>query len=495
MPFIEVYDPAEHSFYRGELHGVTGKYASVIFEGADEPTKVETNFIRPEPAPAPEGFTPQLHSSVEVRFQMEGQAPSHWEGTVYKIIDGKALVKFPNPNYNDVYEFNVLRPATGLVVGESVFELLPVPVDCHDDFMEHNQPAVQYVLTTSRLVSLCFVPAKRSLALYGLPAAVTEAKSLLSIVFARSKLLNQAMKKSAGVRGRGSHQPMETFTIPTSMVGFALGKGGKNVNEVKRSLGLQDVTFDPVPDDESKTRVSIFADSKEKGELAKRQLHYVEQVVEIQDRNHIRSIIGQQGSAIRDLKEQTQVPNIIVKDKENPAQIVIQGLKDGVDKCAKMIAIICLYDPEEFPQGGGAARSGSQRFQNFQDRQQRAHMQPRDHLSSDDFPALSSAQPGGKQKQKASGASAAASASSARPVAAAPVLPSKSSQAHVAAAPAPADAASAPAEEAAPTPRSARGGRGGRVHRGGNSRAEDESADVLVPPQSRGGQLRRRGEK
>lgn len=494
MPFIEVYDPAEHSFYRGELHGVTGKYASVIFEGAPEPTKVETNFIRPEPAPAPEGFTPQLHSSVEVRFQMAGQAPSYWEGTVHKIIDGKALVKFPNPEYNDVYEFNVLRPATGLVVGECVFELLPVPSDCHDDFMEHNQPAVQYVLTTSHLVSLCFVPAKRSLALYGLPAAVSEAKSLLSIVFARSKQLNQAMKKSAGARGRGSHQPVETFTIPTSMVGFALGKGGKNVIEVKRSVGLQDVTFDPVPDDESKTLVSIFADSKEKGELAKRQLHYVEQIVEIQDRNHIRSIIGEHGSAIRSMKEQTQVPNITVKDKENPPQIVIQGLKDGVDKCAKMIAIICLYDAEE-PQSGGAARSGSQRFQNFQDRQQRAHMQPRDHLSSDDFPALPSAQPGGKQKQKASGASAAASASPARPGAVAPVLPSKSSKAHAAAAPAPAAVASAPAEEAAPTPRSARGGRAGRVHRGGRSRAEDELADAPVSPESRGAPLRRRGEK
>ena len=66
MPFIEVFNPAEHSFYRGELHGITGKYASVVFEGATEATKVETRYMRPEAPPAPPGFAPQLNTHVEV---------------------------------------------------------------------------------------------------------------------------------------------------------------------------------------------------------------------------------------------------------------------------------------------------------------------------------------------------------------------------------------------------------------------------------------------
>ena len=474
MPFIEVFDPSEHSFYRGELHGVTGKFASVVFEGADQPTKVETHFIRPEPEPVSDSFTPQLNARVEVRFHLPDQAPSYWEGTVHKIIGGQALVKFPNPNYNNVFEFNLLRPATGLMVGESVFEFVPVPSDCHEDFMEHNKPAIDYVYKTSHLISLCFVPAKRALALYGLPPAVSEAKSLLSIAFARSKQLSLAMKRSAAKGGKSLHQAVETFTIPTCLVKHALGKGGKNIIEVKRSLELQDVTFDKVAEDESQTLVSVFADSKEKGELAKKQLHYVEQIVSIADRNCIGAIIGPSGSTIRDMMKETSVSSIIVKDQENPAQVVVQGLKDGVDHCVKMIAIICLYEPEMRSlegelQGSGAARAGGgNRFQSFQERQQRASAQQGRPFSSEDFPSLPAGQYVGKQKQ------------------AVQVAP-------LAAAPAP---AVAPSQDAAPLPRSSRGGRGGRagkvvaVHDGGKGKVEHEIEDA-PPVVQRGGKAQR----
>jgi transcription antitermination factor NusA-like protein len=473
MPFIEVFDPSEHSFYRGELHGVTGKFASVVFENASEPTKVETHFIRPEPEPVPDGFTPQLHASVEVRFHMPEQAPSYWEGTVHKIIGGQALVKFPNPNFNNVFEFNLLRPATGLMVGECVFEFVPVPSDCHEDFMEHNKPAIDYVYKTSHLISLCFVPAKRALALYGFPPAVSEAKSLLSIALVRSKQLNIAMKRSAAKGGRSLHQAVETFTIPTCLVKHALGKGGKNIIEVKRSLELQDVTFDKVAEDESQTLVSVFADSKEKGVLAKKQLHYVEQIVPIQDRNSIGAIIGPSGSTIRDMMKETAVSSIVIKDQENPAQIVVQGLKDGVDHCVKMIAIICLYEPEMRSlegelQGAGAARAGGHRFQSFQERQQRTPAQQGRPFSSEDFPSLPAGQSVGKQKPAAS------------------VAP-------LAAAPAP---AATPSQDAAPPPRSSRGGRGGRagkivaVREGGKADGEHELEDA-PPVVHRGGKAQR----
>lgn len=480
MPFIEVFDPNERSFYRGELHGITGKFASVVFEGAEQPTKVEARFIRPEPGPAPEGFTPQLNSSVEVRFHLPDQAPSHWEGTISTIVaGGKALVKFPNPTYTNIFDFSVMRPATGLMVGDSVFEYLPVPSDCHDDFVQHNKAGIEYVYQKSHLTSLCFVPAKRALAMYGVPNAVAEAKSLLAIVFAKSKRLNDGLKKLALSKGRGTldqHATTVTFTIPTSMVGIAVGKEFKNIRELKKSLDLKEVTFEKVAEDASQTLVTVFADSKEKGELAKKHLHFVEQIVEIKDRNHIRSIIGQHGSEIINMKQQTGVPVILVKDKEDPPHVVIAGLKDGVDQCVKMIEIICIYEPEfrsleSELQGAGAARGGSQRFHNFQERQQRPPMRPQALWSSDEFPALSAAQTGSKQKQPA--APAASSHSSARLDSAAPAATSLSSRRggksgsardNAASVSAPAVVAAAPSEEAAPAPRphAGRGGRGGR---------------------------------
>jgi transcription antitermination factor NusA-like protein len=455
MPFIEVFNPTERSFYRAELHGVTGKFANVIFEGGEQ-ARVETRYIRPEPAPAPDGYAPQLNAGVEVRFHMDDQAPSYWEGTVHKIIGkSQALVKFPDPTFNDVYDFDRLRPATGLMVGESVFEYVPVPSDCHDDFMEHNKRAIDFVHTTSRLISLCFVPAKRALALYGVPPAVSEAKSLLSVAFARSGAINQAAKKSAARGGKSTQQAVETFVIPTSLVKFAMGKGGKNIIEIKRSLELHEVTFVKVAEDESQTLVSVFADSKEKGEHAKRQLNFVEHSVQIQDRDHIRAIIGPSGTTIRDMKRETQVPVIIVKDEENPPHIIIQGLKDGVDQCAKMIDIICLYEPQVASLEGALQRAGAaQRFQSFQ-RQQRSSDQQRRQFSAEDFPALPAGQPGGKQTKTA---------------AAAP------------------DRATVASEDAAPPLRSARGG--GRGGRGGKSRAEHESEDP-VPVVPRGGGVRR----
>jgi transcription antitermination factor NusA-like protein len=488
MPFIEVFDAVEHSFYRGELQGVTGKSASVLFEGCEEPTKIETRYIRPEAKPAPEGFTPTLHSSVEVLFQLPGQAPSYWEGTVHNIIGGKALVKFPNPTYNDLFDFSVLRPATGLLACDCVFEFLPIPSDCHDDFMDHNKTGIDYVYNQSHLISLCFVPAKRALALYGIPGAVVEAKSLLSIVFAKSKQLNEGMKRLAHKSRSAPEQHASiSFTIPTHLVGIAVGKEFKNIKELKRKLDLKEVTFDKLAEDESQTLVSVFADSKEKGELAKKHLNFVETIVEIKDRSHIRSIIGQHGSEITNMKEQTGVPIIQVKDKENPPHVVVAGLKDGVDQCIKMIEIICIYEPEFRSlegelQGAGAARGGSQRYQNFMERQQRPPVNPAGRYSSEEFPALSAGQIASKQKQQASAAASKAVESAA-------AAPSRgggkagAGRGDAAAARVPAAEESAPAVEAAPAPR-LRGSRGGRGARG---RADSEHAahgsdDAELPP-------------
>lgn len=501
MPFIEVFDPNERSFYRGELHGITGKFASVVFEGAEQPTKVESRFIRPEPGPAPEGFTPQLNSSVEVRFHLPDQAPSHWEGTISTIVaGGKALVKFPNPTYTNIFDFSVMRPATGLAVGDCAFEYVPVPADCHDDFVQHNKAGIEYVYQKSHLTSLCFVPSKRALAMYGVPNAVAEAKSLMSIVFAKSKRLNDGMKKlalSKGLNTLDQHATTVTFTIPTNMVGLAVGKEFKHVRELKKSLDLKEVTFEKVAEDETQTLVTVFADSKEKCEQAKKQLHFVEQVVEIKDRSHIRSIIGQHGSEIANMKQQSGVPVILVKDKEDPPKVVIAGLKDGVDQCVKMIEIICIYEPEfrsleSELQGAGAARGGSsQRYLNFQERQQRPPMRPQGHWSSEEFPALPSAQTGGRQKQPA--AYAASSNSSARLDSAEPAAASVSSRRggksgsgrdDIAPASAQAVVAAAPSEDAAPVPRSL-GGRGGRGGRGRAASGDaDNSADGATPPSS-----------
>jgi hypothetical protein len=497
MPFIEVFDPNERSFYRGELHGITGKFASVIFEGAAEPTQVEARFIRPEAGPAPEGFTPQLNSSVEVLFHMPEQAPSYWEGTISNIVGGgKALVKFPNPIYTNIFDFSVMRPATGLNASDCVFDSLPVPSDCHDDFERHNKAGIEYVLQKSHLISLCFVPAKRTLAMYGVPSAVDEAKTLLSNVFAKSRRLNDGMKKLALIKGRSGADQLATvtFTIPTNMVGIVVGKEFKHVRDLKKSLDLKDVTFEKAADDESRTLVSVFADSKEKGELAKKHLHIVEEIVEIKDRSHIRSIIGQGGCEIVNMKQQTGVQSILVKDKEEPPRVIIAGLKDGVDQCVKMIEIICLYEPEfrsleSELQGAAVARGGGQRFQNFQDRQQRQHMRPQGHWSSEEFPELSSAQAGGKQKQPA--VSVASSKSSARLGAAEPTAPSTASRrggksgsarGDITAAPAPAVEVAANLEEAAPAPR-LRGGRGGRGRAGsGEAGVSADDAPLPAPP-------------
>lgn len=498
MPFIEVFDAIEHSFYRGELQGVTGKSAIVLFEGAEEPTKIETRFIRPEAKPAPEGFTPTLHSSVEVRFQLPGQAQSYWEGTVHNIIasNRQALVKFPNPTYNDIFDFSVLRPATGLLACDCVFEFLPIPADCHDNFMDHNKTGIDYVYNQSHLISLCFVPARRALALYGIPGAVAEAKSLLSIVFAKSKQLNEGMKRLAHKSRSAPEQSASiTFTIPTHLVGIAVGKEFKNIKELKRKLDLKEVTFDKLAEDESLTLVSVFADSKEKGELAKKQLNFVETIVEIKDRSHTRSIIGQHGSVITNMKEQTGVPIIQVKDKENPPHVVVAGLKDGVDQCVAMIELICIYEPEfrslegELQdaglQGAGAARGGSQRFQNFMERQQRPPVHPAVRYSSEEFPALSAGQIASKQKQQASAAAASKAVESA---AAAPSRgggKAGAGRGDAAAALLPAAHDAAPAVEAAPAPR-LRGGRGGRGSRGRPDSAHaargSDDAELPSPP-------------
>jgi transcription antitermination factor NusA-like protein len=392
MPFIEVFDPVERSFYRGELHSVTGKLANIIFEGCTQPTEVETRFIRPEASPAPEGFTPELQSVVEVRFHLPDQAPSYWEGTISTIVPGgKALVKFPNPSCNDIFDFSAMRPASGLSIGNCVFEYVPIPHDCHEKFMEHNKVGVDYVYKQSHLTSLCYVPSKRALALYGAPSAVVEAKSLLSIVFAKSKQLNEGMKRLASTKSRVIHDHATvTFTIPSHLVGIVVGKEFKNIKELKAALQLKDVTFEKLAEDDSQTLVSVFADSREKGELAKKQLHFVERTVEIKDRNHVRSIIGQGGSEILNMKQQTGVPVILVKDKEDPPHVVICGLKESVDQCVKMIEIICIYEPEFRTlegelQGAGVVRGGSQRFQNFRERQQRSTLRAD---STVEFPAL-----------------------------------------------------------------------------------------------------------
>jgi TPR repeat protein len=186
MSFIEVFDPNERSFYRAELLEIKGDFASIVFEGAEKATNVATRFIRPEPDPVHCGYTPQLHDGVEVRFCMLHQAPSYWEGTVRNIIGGVALVAFPDPNYNDVYEFSLLRPASGLMVGhESVFELFTVPRDfLHNDFVELNKAAIDCIRKTSDLTSLRFMPTHQALALHGCNRSVSEAKSLLSTAFA-----------------------------------------------------------------------------------------------------------------------------------------------------------------------------------------------------------------------------------------------------------------------------------------------------------------------
>ena len=116
-----------------------------------------------------------------------------------------------------------------------------------------------------------------------------------------------------------------SFTIPSNLVGIAVGKEFKNIKELKRKLELKEITFEKLAEDESLTLVSVFADSKEKGELAKKHLNFVETIVEIKDRSHIRWIIGQHGSEIANMKEQTGVPIIQVKDKENPPHVLVAG--------------------------------------------------------------------------------------------------------------------------------------------------------------------------
>ncbi len=249
------------------------------------------------------------------------------------------------------------------------------------------------------------------------------------------------------------------------------------------------MTFDKLAEDESQTLVSVFADSKEKGELAKKHLNFVETIVEIKDRSHIRSIIGQHGSEITNMKEQTGVPIIQVKDKENPPHVVVAGLKDGVDQCVKMIEIICIYEPEfrsleEELQGAGAARGGSQRFQNFMERQQRPPVQPAVRYSSEEFPALSAGQIASKQKQQASAAASKAVESAA-------AAPSRgggkagAGRGDAAAARVPAAHDAAPAVEAAPAPRP-RGSRGGRGSRGradsGHAAHGSDDAELPSPP-------------
>ena len=185
MSFIEVFDPKERSFYRAELLDIKGDFAKIVFEGTERKfaTYVPTRFIRPEPDPTPCGYTPQLHDCVEVLFCLLQQAPSYWEGTVRNIMDGVALVEFPDPNYNDVYEFTLLRPAAGLDHA-SVFELFTVPRDFfHDDFVELNKAAIDCIRKTSGLTSLRFMPTHQALALHGCSRSVSEAKSLLSAAF------------------------------------------------------------------------------------------------------------------------------------------------------------------------------------------------------------------------------------------------------------------------------------------------------------------------
>lgn len=294
-----------------------------------------------------------------------------------------------------------------------------------------------------------------------------------------------------------------SVTIPSNLVGIAAGKEFKKIKELKRKLESKEITFKKLAEDESLTLVSVFADSKEKGELAKKHLNFVETIVEIKDRSHIRSIIGQHGSQITNMKEQTGVPIIIqVKDKESPPHVLVAGLKDGVDQCVKMIEIICTYE-QEFRslegelQGAGAARTGSQRFQSFMERQQRPSVHSGGRYSSEEFPALSAGQIASEQKQQASSA---ASAAASKVVESAPVAPSRGGgksgpgRGDVAAARlTAADDVVSPVEAAsAPRLRGSRGGRGSRGRpESGHAAHGSDDAECPSPPAAAAGDAMR----
>ena len=326
---IEVYDATQRCYMPGYLRDIDKNKVLVQFEMVDgkragQPKWFDWSVVHE--VPQHDGGAPLVEGQkVEVSWKVEGnkEPAAWWEAQIVSKKGPYCKVHFLSPRgfADEAVEEDLIRPATADLAGKAMYTKQTVALPdqkMHAWFLQNEGRVMGDVREKAQLLAVTVDKAKPHIKLIGSGKAITMGKILLDLhmkhhgdmarIHSQRETLASALETKRAAR---EHGVRVEFPVSKELIGLVVGKGGKNISDVKKATGVEMIEVD-----QHGPKVVLVGPTQESCDEAREMLEFVTKRVPVQP-EQIGWLIGRGGKNFKELQDKTKLTRLNVDKGAN----------------------------------------------------------------------------------------------------------------------------------------------------------------------------------